>query len=111
METIAIDVAIRLKPSERRTQELLPSFLSGGVRGGDPDRACGSRSFHVTGVASLRHLDRAGGSAAKAVGPVHVLHIGLWMHVTSGRDRAYHIGDGEHPRIVPLALEGRAEEG
>src|SRR5262249_15592841 len=56
-----------------------------------------------------RPLDGPGGSAAKTVRPVHVLHIGLWMYVTSGRDRAHHIGDGEHRRIVALALEGRAE--
>src|SRR5262249_46338967 len=132
-ETIAIDVEIRLKRSQRRKPDLFPSPLWGGVRGGGPsmwrccapsrhppprpspargegaDRVCGSRRSHVTGVFSLRHLDRAGGGAAKAVGPIHVLHVGLWMHVASGRDRAYHIGDGEHRRIVALAFEGRAE--
>src|SRR5262249_45640980 len=56
-----------------------------------------------------RHLDGPGGGAAKAVGPIHVLHIGLRVHVASGRDGAHHIGDGEHRRIAALALEGRAE--
>ena len=52
---------------------------------------------------------RAGGGAAEAVGPVHVLDIGLRLHVAAGRDRAHHIGHREHRRIVGLAVERRAE--
>ena len=45
-----------------------------------------------------RDLDAAGAGAAEAIGPVHVLDIGLRQHVVAGRHRAHHIGDGEHRR-------------
>src|SRR5262245_39657473 len=53
------------------------------------------------------HATRRG--TTEAVGPVHVLHERLWMHVAAGRDGPDHVGDCEHRGVVRLAVERRAE--
>src|SRR5262249_40649472 len=63
-------------------------------------------SFSIAFILSCRrHLDRAGAGAAKAIGPVHVLHIGLRMHIAAGRDCAHHIGHCEHRTVGTFAIE------
>src|SRR5262245_43259614 len=54
-----------------------------------------------------RHVDAAEGGAAEAVGPIHVLRRGGWMHVASRRDGAHDIGDREEGRLAARAVEGR----
>ncbi len=56
-----------------------------------------------------RDFDAAGRGAAEAVRTIHVLDARLRPHIFAGRDRAHHIGDGEHRRIAVLALERGGE--
>src|SRR5215475_8749817 len=55
------------------------------------------------------HLEAAGAGSAEAIRPVHVLHVGLRQHVLAGRDRAHHVGDGEHRIVLVAAVERGAE--
>src|SRR6266568_2906045 len=65
-------------------------------------QACSSIAFTLS---RRCHLDRAGGGPTKTVGPVHVLHIGLRMHIAAGRDRAHHVSHREHRTVGALAIE------
>src|SRR5262245_17001922 len=56
-----------------------------------------------------RHLDCTGTGTSKTIRPVHVLHIGLWMHVAAGRHRPHHIGDREYGAVAVLAIERGGE--
>src|SRR5262245_13154572 len=97
----------------------LPHGKKNGVRGNhatpQPPHPAAARPTEIAtppcASASPRRLDlhRAGGGAAEAVGPVHVLHIGLRQHVAAGRHRAHHVGDRKHRRIAGLAVERSAE--
>src|SRR5262249_49282814 len=134
--TVTIDRAARLKRNRRRKLGGLPLPGGGGgrVRGlgsqtvGEPVTPSpgglrpptsplrGEVQTERVAAQSLialllrrRHIDRAGRGAAEAIGPVHVLHVGLWVDVAAGRDRAHHVGDREHRRIAALALERGAE--
>src|SRR5262245_8544835 len=76
-----------------------------GVRNAKP--ALARLSFCIAFTSSRRcHLNRAGSGATKAIRPIHVLHIGLRMHIAAGRNRADHIGHREYRAIGAFAIEG-----
>ncbi len=69
------------------------------------------RNDGLEGLAHLcrRDLKRTRRRAAKAVGPIHVLHIGLRQRVLAWRHRPHDIGDGEHRLVLRRPVERRAE--
>src|SRR5262249_24792132 len=75
------------QPPRLRSMPRQGSATRTAANAADPLAAArGSRPGDLPMISFRRdHLDRTRASAPEAVGPIHVLHIGLRVHIAAGR--------------------------